>query len=105
MYAIRSYYARSHDLGRVGIGLGLILLALHLLLGVLAPAETAPAFREALDLFTRDPTVAALLAAVIAWAASMTDLRAEPHTLLTVKHSASQGIPAKTAACLAGFWP
>lgn len=66
--AFRRGNTRSHDLGRVGIGLGLILLALHLLLGVLAPAETAPAFREALDLFTRDPTVAALLAAVIAWA-------------------------------------
>jgi hypothetical protein len=41
----------------------------------------------------------------IAWAASMTVFRAEPHTLLTVMHSASQGMPALTAACLAGFWP
>ncbi len=41
----------------------------------------------------------------IAWAASMTALSPEPQTLLTVIASTSQGIPARIAACLAGFWP
>src|SRR6266478_8472629 len=33
------------DLGRVAIGLGLVLLALHILLDTLAPAESAPGVR------------------------------------------------------------
>ncbi len=41
----------------------------------------------------------------MAWAASMTAFKAEPQTLLIVRHSVSQGMPARTAACLAGFWP
>lgn len=36
------------DLGRVSIGLGLMLLALHILIGSLAPAENAPAARAVL---------------------------------------------------------
>src|SRR6188768_916099 len=36
---------RIKDLGRVAIGLGLILLALHILLDTLAPAENAPTAR------------------------------------------------------------
>src|SRR5450432_1447544 len=36
------------DTGRVAIGLGLMLLALHILLGTLAPAEQAPAVRALL---------------------------------------------------------
>lgn len=60
---------RSRDLGRVGIGLGLMLLALHLLLATLEPAETAPALRELFGILTADPLVALLLAAVLSWAA------------------------------------
>ncbi len=37
-----SQRTRVRDLGRVSIGLGLMLLSLHLLLGTLAPAENAP---------------------------------------------------------------
>src|SRR5690606_5691241 len=37
--------SRIKDLGRVSIGLGLMLLALHILLGTLEPAENAPAVR------------------------------------------------------------
>ena len=43
--------------------------------------------------------------AQMAWAASITALRPEPQTLLMVRASTSQGRPAITAACLAGFWP
>ena len=40
---------RIKDLGRVAIGMGLILLALHILIDTLAPAENAPAVRALLD--------------------------------------------------------
>jgi phosphate:Na+ symporter len=41
---------RIKDLGRVAIGFGLMLLALHILLDTLAPAENAPAVRTLLGL-------------------------------------------------------
>ena len=37
---------RTRDLGRVGIGIGLILLALHLIITTIEPAEKAKALRE-----------------------------------------------------------
>jgi phosphate:Na+ symporter len=40
---------RIKDLGRVAIGLGLMLLALHILLDTLAPAENAPSVRVILQ--------------------------------------------------------
>ncbi len=60
---------RSRDLGRVGIGLGLMLLALHLLLATIGPAEKAPALRDLFGVLTADPVIAVLLAAVLSWAA------------------------------------
>ncbi|MBP2299454.1 Na/Pi cotransporter family protein [Azospirillum picis] len=60
---------RSRDLGRVGIGLGLMLLALHLLLATIAPAENAPMLQRMMGMLTSDPLVAVLLAALLAWAA------------------------------------
>jgi len=39
---------RTRDLGRVAIGIGLMLLSLHILLDTLAPAESAPAVRSLL---------------------------------------------------------
>jgi len=56
-------------LGRVAIGLGLMLLALHILLDTLAPAEQAPAVRELLASITGDPVLCILIAAVLTWAA------------------------------------
>ena len=41
----------------------------------------------------------------IAWAASITAFKPEPHTLLTVKAAMESGRPAFRAACRAGFWP
>jgi phosphate:Na+ symporter len=60
---------RTRDLGRVAIGLGLMLLALHILLDTLAPAEQAPQVRELFAVFTSQPIVCVLLAAVLTWAA------------------------------------
>ena len=56
-------------LGRVSIGLGLMLLALHILLDTLAPAEQAPAVRELLASITGDPVLCVLIAAALTWAA------------------------------------
>lgn len=60
---------RIRDLGRVAIGLGLVLLALHILIDTLAPAENAPAAREVLLAITGDPIMCILIAAALTWAA------------------------------------
>lgn len=56
-------------LGRVAIGLGLILLALHILVDTLAPAEQAPAAQVLLASITHDPVLCVLIAALLTWAA------------------------------------
>jgi len=60
---------RIRDLGRVAIGLGLMLLALHILLDTLAPAEQAPVVRALLAAITGEPVLCVLLAAALTWAA------------------------------------
>src|SRR5258706_791042 len=60
---------RLKDLGRVSIGLGLMLLALHILLDTLAPSEHAPGLRMLLGAITGDPVLCILLAAILTWAA------------------------------------
>ncbi|MCB9958680.1 MAG: Na/Pi cotransporter family protein [Rhodospirillaceae bacterium] len=60
---------RTRDLGRVAIGLGLMLLALHLMVTSLAPAERSPVLRELLSVVTADPVLALLIAAAFAWIA------------------------------------
>src|SRR4029077_11020231 len=49
--------SRIKDLGRVSIGLGFMLLALHILLGTLAPAENAPGARVFMNALTGDPVL------------------------------------------------
>src|SRR3954451_15185239 len=60
--------SRVKDIGRVAIGLGLMLLALHILLDTLAPAENAPGMRVFLNAITGDPVLCILIGAVITWA-------------------------------------
>jgi phosphate:Na+ symporter len=62
-------HTRVKDLGRVAIGLGLMLLALHLLFDALAPAENAPAVRVMLDAIANDPVFCILIAAALTCAA------------------------------------
>lgn len=57
------------DLGRVAIGLGLMLLSLHILLDSLAPAEHAPVVRELFSAITGEPLLTLLIGAVLTWAA------------------------------------
>lgn len=61
--------AQTRDLGRAGIGLGLMLLALHLLVATLAPLQDSPAFARVLGGLAASPLATLLFAAVIAWAA------------------------------------
>ncbi|TDH62252.1 Na/Pi cotransporter family protein [Dankookia rubra] len=65
----RAKRARTRDLGRVSIGLGLMLLALHLMVASMAPVETSPTLRALLAALADQPLPNLLLAAAIAWAA------------------------------------
>ena len=65
----RSARTRVRDLGRVAIGLGLVLLSLHILLDTLAPAENAPNVRALLAASTGVPMLNIIFGAVLAWAA------------------------------------
>jgi phosphate:Na+ symporter len=60
--------SRIKDVGRVFIGLGLMLLALHILIDSLAPAENAPTMRLLLRSITGDPILCVLIAAALTWA-------------------------------------
>ena len=60
---------RIRDLGRVAIGLGLMLLSLHILLDTLAPAENAPSVRALLAASTGMPVLNIIFGAILAWAA------------------------------------
>ena len=71
----RSASTLVRDLGRVAIGLGLMLLSLHILLTSLAPAENAPVVRELLGDITDEPLLTLLMGAILTWAPSA-DMRA-----------------------------
>jgi phosphate:Na+ symporter len=60
--------SRIKDVGRVSIGLGLMLLALHILLDTLAPAENAPGVRVIMNAITGDPVLCMIIAAAATWA-------------------------------------
>jgi phosphate:Na+ symporter len=65
----RGGQTRTRDLGRVAIGVGLMVLSLHILLDTLAPAENAPAVRTLLGAMTGEPLLCLLMAAALTWAA------------------------------------
>ncbi|HET9389581.1 MAG TPA: Na/Pi cotransporter family protein, partial [Steroidobacteraceae bacterium] len=65
----RARQTRARDLGRVAIGVGLMVLSLHILLDSLAPAEDAPAVRTLLGAATNEPLLCLLMAAALSWAA------------------------------------
>src|SRR3954470_16661357 len=60
---------RTRDLGRVAIGVGLMVLSLHTLLDTLAPAENAPAVHALLGAMTDEPVLCLLMAAALTWVA------------------------------------
>src|SRR3569623_671397 len=62
----RSQNSLVHDLGRALIGLGLMLLALHQMLGVLGGVEDATEFRAAIGIVAAVPALGFVLAAIAA---------------------------------------
>jgi phosphate:Na+ symporter len=65
----RGGQTRTRDLGRVSIGAGLMLLALHILLDILTPAEQAPAVRSLLAAITDEPILCVVIATALTWVA------------------------------------
>jgi phosphate:Na+ symporter len=60
---------RTRDLGRVAIGLGLVLLALGRLLVIITPYEDIPSLRLLLGAIATTPFIAMLFGAIMSWAA------------------------------------
>jgi phosphate:Na+ symporter len=60
--------SRAKNLGRVGIGLGLMLMALAGLVHTLGPLENAPLLRPVMGSLSGDPVLAVLIAAILTWA-------------------------------------
>lgn len=79
--------SRTRDLGRVGIGLGIMLLALKLLVETANPGAASPAMRDLLAQVTGDPVFDILLAALAAWAA-----HSSVAILLVIMSLASSGV-------------
>jgi phosphate:Na+ symporter len=65
----RGSAARTRDLGRVSIGLGLMLMALHQLVVLVTPYEDVPSLRLVLGAIATSPVVDVLVAAGLTWAA------------------------------------
>jgi phosphate:Na+ symporter len=65
----RGARTRTRDLGRVVIGIGLMLLALHIFLGALVTTESAAVSRALLGAITAQPFLCLAVAAAITWAA------------------------------------
>jgi phosphate:Na+ symporter len=65
----RGARTRTRDLGRVVIGIGLMLLALHIFLGALVTTESATVSRALLGAIAGQPLLCLIIAAAITWAA------------------------------------
>ncbi|WP_132255750.1 Na/Pi cotransporter family protein [Methylobacterium segetis] len=89
----RDSSTRAHDLGRVFIGLGLMLLALHQLLALMEAYEDAPALRLLLRTVSATPLLDVCLAAALTWAA-----HSSVAVVLLVMSLASKGVIAPDAA-------
>ena len=61
--------AGPRDFGRVLIGLGLVLMALHQFVDLLMPYETVPSLRTFLEAVSTQPVLDVILAAALTWAA------------------------------------
>jgi phosphate:Na+ symporter len=84
---------RARNLGRAGIGLGLILLALHLLIETIAPGGIAPEARELIAVATREPLPVLVATAILAWA-----MHSSIATVMVIASLAGTGLVAPAAA-------
>ena len=90
---------RFQDLGRVAIGLGLMLLALSLLAAAIAPGENSTTVRTLLTVLTREPLLNVAIAAALTFAAHSSVV-----VVLTVMSFAASGLigPEATLAMVIG---
>jgi phosphate:Na+ symporter len=65
----RAGATRTRDLGRVAIGLGLMLMSLHQLVSTITPFEDTVSLRLVLGAITTQPVLDVLVAAALTWAA------------------------------------
>ena len=89
----RGNVTRTRDLGRVGIGLGLMLLALGQLLAILTPYEDVPSLRLLLGTIATVPVIDVLFAAAVTWAA-----HSSVAIVLLIMAFAAQGVVPPQAA-------
>jgi len=92
----RSFVSRTRDLGRVAIGLGLMLFALQQLLSLINPYEDAPSLRVLMGAIATNPIIDVILAAALTWAAHSSVAT----VLLTVSLAAKGVVPPHAAFAL-----
>jgi phosphate:Na+ symporter len=89
----RGTATRSRDLGRVAIGLGLMLFALQQLLALLTPYEDVPSLRLLMGAIATQPVIDVIIAAALTWAA-----HSSVATVLLTMSLAIQGVVPPQAA-------
>ncbi len=89
----RERASQARDLGRVVIGLGLMLLALQQLLGLMTPYEDVPSLRMLMGAIATNPIIDVILAAALTWAA-----HSSVATVLLTVSLASKGVVPPDAA-------
>jgi len=92
----RSGQSRPRDLGRVAIGLGLMLIALQGLLALMTPYEDVPSLRLLMGAIATQPVIAVILAAGLTWVAHSSVAT----ILLIVSLAANQVVPPEAAFAL-----
>jgi phosphate:Na+ symporter len=89
----RGTQSRPRDLGRVAIGLGLMLFALQQLLTLVTPYEDVPSLRMLMGAIATQPLIDVILAAIVTWAA-----HSSVATVLLVVSFAAKGVVPPEAA-------
>jgi phosphate:Na+ symporter len=89
----RGFTTRTRDLGRVAIGLGLMLFALQQLLSLLTPYEDVPSLRLLMGAIATQPIIDVIIAAAMTWAA-----HSSVATVLLTMSLAAQGVVPPQAA-------
>ncbi|HWB50347.1 MAG TPA: Na/Pi cotransporter family protein [Stellaceae bacterium] len=92
----RSGQSRPRDLGRVAIGLGLMLIALQGLVSLMTPYEDVPSLRLLMGTIATQPVIALILAAGLTWLAHSSVAT----ILLIVSLAANQVVPPEAAFAL-----
>jgi phosphate:Na+ symporter len=92
----RGHESRPRDLGRVAIGLGLMLMALNGLLALMTPYEDVPSLRLLMGSLATQPIIDVILAAALTWFAHSSVAT----ILLIVSLAANQVVPPDCAFAL-----